>query len=193
MCFDETVFLYACVSAKLEAARKERERVISEQFSSTLEIGSAPPSCPTQVWSEGAEKRKGDQMRPFKSPSLQHQKRRNDVYKPVAHLPEKVSQCETNIEVVYVVSRVLCVWVGGVSVMGSVLNFLSMLFLQDQRLISAMVQRWSEEERVAAAREEEAWQREVREREEQRETQERQLRHQKELQHARQRFQKQVN
>lgn len=94
MCFGETVFLYACVSAKLKAARKERERVISEQFSSTHEIGSAPPSCPTQVWSEGAEKRKGDQM--HKSPSLQHQKRRNDVYKPVAHLPEKVSQCETN-------------------------------------------------------------------------------------------------
>lgn len=108
MCCGETVFLCPCVSAKLEAARKERERVISEQFSSTHKIGSPPPSCPTQVWSEGTEKRKGDQMRPFKSPSLQHQKRRSDVYKPVAQLPEKVSQCETNIEVV---SRVLCVGV----------------------------------------------------------------------------------
>lgn len=107
----------------------------------------------------------------------------------------KLVSVKPTIKVVYVVSRVLCVWVGGgsVKVMGSVLNFISMLFLQDQRLISAMVQRWSEEERVAAAREEEAWQREVREREEQRETQERQLRHQKELQHAKQRFQKQVN
>lgn len=82
---------------------------------------------------------------------------------------------------------------GGVKVMGSVLNFISMLLLQDQRLISAMVQHWSEEERLAAAREEEAWQREVRQREEQREMQERQLRHQRELQHARKRFQKQVN
>ena len=68
-----------------------------------------------------------------------------------------------------------------------------MLSLQDQRLISAMVQHWSEEEQLAAAREEEAWQRELQQREEQKEKQERQLRHQRELQHARQRFQKQVN
>ena len=90
MCFGKTVFLCPYISAKLKAARRERERVYSEH--STHEIGSAPPSCPTQAWSKGAEKRKSDQMRPFKDPSLKHQKRRSDVYKPVAHLPEKVSQ-----------------------------------------------------------------------------------------------------
>ena len=92
MCFGKTMFLCPYISAKLQTARRERERVISEQFSSTREIGSVPPSCPTQAWSEGAEKRKRDQMRPFKDPSLKDQKRRSDVYKPVAHLPEKVSQ-----------------------------------------------------------------------------------------------------
>ena len=90
MCFGKTVFLCPYISAKLKAARRERERVISEH--STREIGSVPPSCPTQAWSEGAEKkRKSDQMQPFKGPSLKHQKR-SDVCKPVAHLPEKVSQ-----------------------------------------------------------------------------------------------------
>ena len=66
------------------------------------------------------------------------------------------------------------------------------LSLQDQRIVHAMIHRWSEEEQRAVLGEEEAWRWHLQQREEEREKQERQLQHQRELQQSKQRFQKQV-
>ena len=90
------------VPAKLQVARRERERVIAEQRDSKPSIsesGYDRPSCPMQVWGDKMGRKKGGRMVTFEEPP-EDCKRKKTAYTPLAHLPEKVRNHSVNICIV---------------------------------------------------------------------------------------------